>query len=235
MKIFKSCSVVLGGCLLAPMLSGCLGGLLGNSQPQETPNQILQKKRQEWQQSRKVQEAKQRQQARQSLQAQRQSIQTQLAYERATSYLANPNQTGYEDYSYDKALTDLQEAIKGGNADALVALGDMYFSAQGVAQDDAKAFDYYTQAANKKVVGAYARLAHMYAFGAGTKQDTKKALEYANLAIQGQNMPAHLTLAIMYINGIGVPENGDKAREHLNIACKGNVKQACQVLDVIGQ
>ncbi|WP_121756738.1 hypothetical protein [Helicobacter felis] len=43
MKIFKSCSVVLGGCLLTPMLSGCLGGLLGNSQPQETPNQILQK------------------------------------------------------------------------------------------------------------------------------------------------------------------------------------------------
>ncbi|WP_158652521.1 SEL1-like repeat protein [Helicobacter felis] len=48
-------------------------------------------------------------------------------------------------------------------------------------------------------------------------------------------MPAHLTLAIMYINGIGVPENGDKAREHLNIACKGNVKQACQILDEIGQ
>lgn len=234
MKIFKSCSVVLGGCLLTPMLSGCLGGLLGSSQPQETPNQILQKKRQEWQQARGAEGAKQRQTG-QSLQAQWQSIQTQLAYKRATSYLANPNQVGYEDYSYDKALTDLQEAIKGGNADALVALGDMYFNAQGVAQDDTKAFDYYTQAANKKVVGAYARLAHMYAFGAGTKQDTKKALEYANLAIQGQNMPAHLTLAIMYINGIGVPENGDKAREHLNIACKGNVKQACQVLDVISQ
>ncbi len=149
------------------------GGLLGNSQPQETPNQILQKKRQEWQQARRAEGAKQRQTG-QSLQAQRQSIQTQLAYERATSYLANPNQADYEDYSYDKALTDLQEAIKGGNADALVALGDMYFSAQGVAQDDAKAFDYYTQVASKKVVGAYARLAHMYAFGAGTKQDTQK-------------------------------------------------------------
>ncbi len=44
MKFSKSCSLILSGCLLAPMLSGCLGGLLGSAKPQETGLEAYDKK-----------------------------------------------------------------------------------------------------------------------------------------------------------------------------------------------
>ncbi|WP_104683301.1 tetratricopeptide repeat protein [Helicobacter felis] len=216
MKFSKSCSLILSGCLLAPLFSGCLGELFGNSKSQAMLAQHPQKQQQE-----------RKQVAENNLQQKMREERSRQEYEAALKRLK------YKEYG--AALAGFQRAAEAGNADALVALGDMYFNAQGVKEDNVKALDYYTQAANKKVAAAYGKLADMYASALGTKQDSKKALEYANLAIQGKYMLAHLILASMYINGISVPEDGNKAREHFTLACKANIKQACQILDEIGQ
>ncbi len=47
MKLSKSHALILSGCLLAPLLSGCLGELFGNSKSQAMLAQHPQKQQQE--------------------------------------------------------------------------------------------------------------------------------------------------------------------------------------------
>src|SRR5580704_10295129 len=55
-------------------------------------------------------------------------------------------------------------------------MGERYLLGRGVPQNNAKAFSYFTQAANEGNPFAQNELAYMYAAGKGTKRDDAKAL-----------------------------------------------------------
>ena len=70
-----------------------------------------------------------------------------------------------------------QEAARGGDADAQMAVGDAYFNGVLGKRDPAAARKWYEMAAKQNKPNAGRRLGEMYARGDGGRKDTKKALE----------------------------------------------------------
>ena len=71
-------------------------------------------------------------------------------------------------------------------ASAQFQLGLMYFNGQGVQQDDSKAVEWHTKAAEQGYADAQYNLGVMYANGRGVPQDFDKAVEwYTKAAGQG--------------------------------------------------
>ena len=75
------------------------------------------------------------------------------------------------------AATFLKEA-EAGNAYAQVELGDLYFSGEGVPQDDTEAVKWYRKAAEQGLAKAQKKLGDMYSWGKGLSQDYAKAAEW---------------------------------------------------------
>ena len=101
------------------------------------------------------------------------------------------------------------EAATQGDALAQYNFGLMYANGQGVAQSDAKAFEWYSKAAAQGDASAQNNLATRYANGQGVAQSYAKAFEwYSKAAAQG-NASAQYNLGVMY-------DNGDRKSTRLN-------------------
>jgi TPR repeat protein len=117
-----------------------------------------------------------------------------------------------------------QEAIKG-KAQAQYNLGRRYQNGEGVPQDDKKAVELYTKAAEQGNANAQYNLGVMYQNGEGVPQDTKKAVDLITMAAKQGFAWAQYTLGVIYQNGENVPQDNKKALEWYNKAAeKGNAK-----------
>jgi uncharacterized protein len=77
-----------------------------------------------------------------------------------------------------RPITPLEEAAAKGNADAMVKLGMLYVTGKGVAQDYAKAHEWYEKAADMGNADAMVKLGWLYENGRGVALDYAQAHEW---------------------------------------------------------
>ncbi len=80
---------------------------------------------------------------------------------------------------------DFPIAAEQGHAGAQFILGAMYFSGDGVPQDDVGAMKWYRMAAEQGHAEAQADLAYMYENGLGVQDDAEAEKRYWKAAEQG--------------------------------------------------
>jgi hypothetical protein len=99
----------------------------------------------------------------------------------------------------------------------------LYANGQGVAQDYAKAREWYEKAATKGDADAMTNLGLLYANGQGVTQDYAKAREWYEEAAAKDDADAMTNLGLLYENGQGVAQDYAKAREwYEKAAAKGD-------------
>jgi TPR repeat protein len=121
--------------------------------------------------------------------------------------------------SPDSSLTSLQYAAEGGHPVAQWKLGRMYADGDGVAQDDLRAFEYFSRIANAHaedspsapqaaiVANAFVALGRYYLNGipnSKIKSDPERAREmFSYAASYFGNADAQYDLARLYLHGVG--------------------------------
>jgi len=110
------------------------------------------------------------------------------------------------------------------------SLALLYENGQGVAQDYAKAREWYEKAADKGNADAMANLGLVYLNGEGVVQDYAKAREWFEKAAVKGEVVAMNSLALLYENGQGVAQDYAKAREwYEKAADKGHARAQAQL------
>ncbi|KAG9292915.1 hypothetical protein G9A89_016277 [Geosiphon pyriformis] len=137
-----------------------------------------------------------------------------------------------------KTPEDLFDCLNEKNSQSLIdtfgqfILGCCHDIGFGTSQDQGKAFEHYSKAAEAGDIGAQYSLAVYYANDKGTTKNLEKAFElYSKAAEAGYttaetgHTSAQYNLALCYANGKGTTKNSDKAFElYSNAAEAGNLK-----------
>jgi serine/threonine protein kinase len=92
--------------------------------------------------------------------------------------------------NYADAATTLKPLADGGNAQAMVKLGDLYLAGQGVERSDELALRMYRGASDRGNAEAHQRLGDMYTKGRGVPQNNFHAYAYYVAATQAGNAAA---------------------------------------------
>jgi TPR repeat protein len=144
------------------------------------------------------------------------------------------------------SLTSLQYAAEGGHPVAQWKLGRMYADGDGVAQDDLRAFEYFSRIANAHaedspsapqaaiVANAFVALGRYYLSGIPNtriKVDADRAREmFSYAASYFGNADAQYDLARLYLNGIGTPRDSRYGARWLGLAAQKGQHQAQAML-----
>ena len=139
-------------------------------------------------------------------------------------------------------LTALQYAAEGGHPVAQWRLGRMYARGDGVAQDDLRAFEYFSRIANAHaedspsapqaaiVANAFVALGRYYLDGipnSRVKPDSDRAREmFSYAASYFGNADAQYDLARLYLKGVGVPRDSRYGARWLGLAAQKGQHQA---------
>ena len=145
-----------------------------------------------------------------------------------------------------KALTSLQYAAENGHPLAQWKLGQMYAKGDGVPRDDMRAFEYYSQIANRHaddrpdtqrariVSSALVALGHYYLDGipnSAIRRDPARAWEMFHYAATYFADPdAQYDLARLYLDGKGAPRDPRQAVRWLSLASHKGQYQAQAML-----
>ena len=140
------------------------------------------------------------------------------------------------------SLTALQDAAEGGHPVAQWRLGRMYAKGDGVAQDDLRAYDYFSKIANAHaedspsapqaaiVANAFVALGRYYVSGipnSRVKADPERAREmFSYAASYFGNAEAQYNLARMYLDGVGMPRDVKYGIRWLGLAARKGQHQA---------
>ncbi|MBX9820010.1 tetratricopeptide repeat protein [Afipia birgiae] len=140
------------------------------------------------------------------------------------------------------SLTALQYAAEGGHPVAQWRLGRMYAKGDGVAQDDLRAYDYFSKIANAHaedspsapqaaiVANAFVALGRYYVSGipnSRVKADPERAREmFSYAASYFGNAEAQYNLARMYLDGVGMPRDVKYGIRWLGLAARKGQHQA---------
>jgi hypothetical protein len=103
------------------------------------------------------------------------------------------------------------ERAQQGNVESQNMAGLAYKSGNGVAQDDAKAAQWFKRAAAKGYPPAEFNLAKMYWEGRGVRRDTSEAVHWLNKAAAKGHAPAESALGSLYHSGGVVKQDLGKA------------------------
>ncbi len=144
------------------------------------------------------------------------------------------------------SLTALQYAAEGGHPIAQWKLGRMYADGNGVAQDDVRAFEYFSRIANAHaedspsapqaavVANAFVALGRYYLDGipnSKIKADSERAREmFSYAASYFGNADAQYDLARLYLKGIGAPRDTKYGARWLGLAAQKGQHEAQAVL-----
>lgn len=144
------------------------------------------------------------------------------------------------------SLTALQYAAEGGHPVAQWKLGRMYAKGDGVAQDDLRAYDYFSKIANAHaedspsapqatiVANAFVALGRYYVSGipnTRVKADPERAREmFSYAASYFGNAEAQYNLARMYLDGVGMPRDTRYGIRWLGLAARKGQHQAQALL-----
>ena len=144
------------------------------------------------------------------------------------------------------SLTALQYAAEGGHPIAQWKLGRVYAKGDGVAQDDLRAYDYFSRVANAHaedsptapqaavVANAFVALGRYYLSGipnSKVKADPERAREmFSYAASYFGNAEAQYNLARMYLDGVGMPRDPRYGIRWLGLAARKGQHQAQALL-----
>ena len=101
-------------------------------------------------------------------------------------------------------------------------LGIKYYNGEGVSQDYAKAFSYFSKAADMGSAAAQNNLGWMYYEGKHFEQDYHKAYDYFKMAADRGNIYAVGNLGMMYYYGQYVQKDPQKAFDLLKKASESD-------------
>src|SRR5215831_1700228 len=122
-------------------------------------------------------------------------------------------QNQMNDSTKKQVFAVFQTGADHGDAISMANLGKLYQNGQGVAQDYAKAREWYEKAAAKGDANAMFSLGGLYDSGAGVAQDHAKAREWYEKGADKGEAEAMTNLGVLYENGHGVTQDHAKARE----------------------
>ena len=127
------------------------------------------------------------------------------------------------DNTRQKVVAVFQSGADHGDTYSMAALGLSYRDGLGVAQDYAKAREWYEKAADKGNTDAMFDLGVLYENGQGVAQDYAKAREWYEKAADKDEATAMINLGMLYDNGRGLAQDYAKAREwYEKAAAKGD-------------
>ena len=136
---------------------------------------------------------------------------------------ANTIEDGIAAYAagnYKTAIEQWQALIKEGRPEGLFFLGVMYAEGKGLEKNHVKAFELYSEAAQKDHVPAQYNLGNQYATGEGVTQDFSKAEYWWTKAAEGGLLVAQVTLGDFYYYGVAGEKNPALARKWLILAAQ---------------
>ena len=123
----------------------------------------------------------------------------------------NDGLESYQQGDFETALKEWLPLAEEGDAEAQSRLGYLYASGQGVAQDYAKAVDWFRLAAEQDHANGQYSLGVMYRDGMGVPQDYAEAVNWFRLAAEQEEAMAQAiaqrALGAMYYDGHGVPKD----------------------------
>jgi TPR repeat protein len=122
--------------------------------------------------------------------------------------VAMPVKKPIQPTKFDKLLSSAEQ----GNADAQVAVGFIYRTAQwGIQQDYKKALYWYQKSAEQNNPKAQFQLGVVYERGEGLPKDYKKAIYWFQKSAEQGDEGSQAWLGHMYDNGQGVPQDYQQA------------------------
>jgi uncharacterized protein len=135
----------------------------------------------------------------------------------------------------NEAFALFQAGAEHGDVISMANLGRAYRDGVGVAQDYAKAREWFEKAAAKDNAGAMANLGVLYASGRSVGQDYAKAREWYEKAAAKDNAMAMGNLGLLFANGQGVAQDYTKAREwYEKAAAKDDAKDNAFAMGNLG-
>ena len=128
----------------------------------------------------------------------------------------------YKRKNFRQALTLLEPLARGGSSQAQLRLGQMYYYGQGVPENDAAAFDWFSRAAAQGNAEAQAQLAGMYLYGLGPAKDAPdpdlRAAQWYFAAARQGHPEAQYSLGLLFAVGKGVQRSDKEARKWMQRA-----------------
>ena len=100
---------------------------------------------------------------------------------------------------------ETKKVAEGGDANAQLNLGVMYYNGEGVPQDYKEAVKWYRMSAEQGHDDAQKNLVMMYNFGEGVPQDLKEAVKWCRMAAeQGHAKAQFLSTVMVVCNNFGL-------------------------------
>lgn len=135
----------------------------------------------------------------------------------------------YDQKKYTEAVKKLMPAAQKGHKKAQYRLGRCYDKGHGVAENNAKAFQWYSKAAAQNYHKAQYQTGRCYKKGKGVAKDKAKAFQYFSKAAKQGNAKAEFALGKCYFEGKGVAQDKAKAKVHFLKAIKDE-KDGAEIL-----
>lgn len=132
----------------------------------------------------------------------------------------------------DRKFESYQADAERGDAQAQLALAQMYKNGQGVPKNNELAFEWFLKAAEQGDAQAQYEVALMYKNGIGTPQNLELTFEWFQKAAVQDHAMAQYYLGLMYDAGYGVPQNKELAIEWLWKAVENGAPDVRWVLEM---
>ena len=125
-----------------------------------------------------------------------------------------------DNYYKKEMFSVFQAGAHHGNAVSMRIPGILYHNGEGIAQDYAKAHEWFEKSADKGDASSMSNLGSLCANGQGVAQDYTKARELFQKAADKGEAIGMTNLGLLYENGQGVAQDDAKARELYEKAAK---------------
>jgi len=130
---------------------------------------------------------------------------------------------------YKSAFEILLPLAEAGDVDALGNVGNMYAFGQGTERDYAKAYSYWSRAADKHLGSAMGNIAVLYTNGlGGVNKDKKLAAHWYRQAAEHRHFPSMLALSSLYATGEGIEKDPIRAMAWAGLAASNAPNQRAQ-------
>ena len=124
-----------------------------------------------------------------------------------------------------RVVKTLTASAERGDAKSQLQLANHYLSGEGVATNQASAFEWFLKAAKQGMAEAQLQVGAGYIQGAGTTTDYTNGIAWLHKAAAQGNVKAEYNLGFVYENGLGVKQDlAEAAIWYQRAAEKGNVQ-----------
>lgn len=136
--------------------------------------------------------------------------------------------------NYTEAMRWYRMAADRGNAQAQVAIGDLYGEGQGVPQNYSEALRWYRLAANQGNREAQNDIGMFYLSGWGVPKDYAEAMRWLRKAADQGNEVAQRNIGVLYLQGLGVTQDRAEAIRWFRKAADKGDEDAKNALKYLG-